>query len=167
MPSTNSNSQSGKNAKHTARQAAQADIFDELIAGHQRQRRLLELLSETQGDSKDRRDLFVRLRTELDAHAEAEERALYSRMMATEDGRERARHSVHEHEQIDDILADLDQMDYSSTGWLNRFATLRDKVEHHLEEEESKVFPLASELFSNQKAREMGERFEEIHADAP
>ena len=142
------------------------DIFDELLAGHQRQRRLLELVGKTKGDSRGRRELFERLRSELDAHAEAEERALYSRMIAREAGRERARHSLHEHEQIDDILEDLAAMDFSSTGWLNRFSTLRDKVEHHLEEEEEKVFPLATKLFSAERARKMGERFEEIHAEA-
>ena len=45
------------------------NIFEALRADHERQRDLAERLMSTEGDSDERRDLFGRLKVELEAHA--------------------------------------------------------------------------------------------------
>ena len=53
-------------------------IFEALRHDHDEQRRLLERVAATEGDSEERRELFEQLRVELEAHAAIEERVFYS-----------------------------------------------------------------------------------------
>jgi Hemerythrin HHE cation binding domain len=82
-------------------------IFAELKRDHDRQRKLLDAIAETSGDSEERRTLFEELRQELQAHAAAEEESLYATMLADPDLRDDARHSVSEHKEVDDMLGEL------------------------------------------------------------
>ena len=63
-------------------------IFAELKRDHDRQRKLLDAIGETSGDSAERRTLFEELRLELQAHAAAEEESLYATMLANPDLRD-------------------------------------------------------------------------------
>ena len=71
-------------------------IFAELKRDHDRQRKLLDAIAETSGDSEERRTLFEELRLELQAHAAAEEESLYATMLADPDLREMAVEEVRE-----------------------------------------------------------------------
>ena len=93
-------------------------LFEDLRASHDKQRRLLDLLVKTHGDSEGRDELFQRLRAELENHAAAEERALYIPMMEYDMTQEKARHSVAEHHEIDELLETLEATEYDSPGWL-------------------------------------------------
>ena len=44
------------------------------------------------------------------------------------------------------IIQELDEMDMSSPGWLTRFKTLRHDYEHHIDEEETEIFPVAKDV---------------------
>lgn len=118
-------------------------LFEDLRASHDKQRRLLDLLVKTHGDSEGRDDLFKRLRAELENHAAAEERALYIPMMEHDMTQEKARHSVAEHHEIDELLETLEATEYDSPGWLASAKKLQHLVTHHLDEEEQEVFQLA------------------------
>ncbi len=124
---------------------ADARIFADLKADHDRHREMLAQLAETSGDSAERRSLFEAFRIEVSAHAAAEEEALYAAMLAKPELRDEARHSVAEHKEIDDFLADLVETDMSSPGWLARFKEMRHRYEHHIDEEEEDMFPAAAE----------------------
>lgn len=139
---------------------ADARIFDDLIADHQRQRDLLARVGETSGDSEERRTLFEDLRRELQAHAAAEEESLYATMLADPELRDDARHSVSEHKEVDDILGELVEMEMSSPGWLTRFKTMRDRYLHHIDEEEEEMFPTASKRLSKAEEKRLGQVFE-------
>ncbi|MFN3231078.1 MAG: hemerythrin domain-containing protein [Alphaproteobacteria bacterium] len=141
-----------------------ADIYEVLIEEHNKHRGLMGGLGETQGDEAERRRLFDLLKKELVAHANAEEQTFYAELIADSDSQEQARHSIAEHKTIDDIVEELDDMDFSSTGWLTRFKTLKDKVEHHMEEEEKDVFPVARTVLSQSKARDLVGAFEKRKA---
>ncbi|MGV3480257.1 MAG: hemerythrin domain-containing protein, partial [Sphingobium sp.] len=48
----------------------------------------------------------------------------------------------------------LDEMEFSSPGWLARFRAMRDRYEHHIDEEEEEMFPdAAKELTDAEEAR--------------
>lgn len=129
---------------------AEARIFQELKDDHDRHRKLLEKLGKTQGASDERREMFEELRTELQAHAAAEEESLYAAMLACPDLREDARHSVSEHKEIDDFLGELVEMDMSAGSWLTKFKEMRHRYLHHIDEEEEEMFPAAAESLSAQ-----------------
>ena len=135
-------------------------IFEALRHDHDEQRRLLERVAATEGDSEERRELFEQLRVELEAHAAIEERVFYSVLLGEKMTREKAAHSIGEHEEQRDALVELVDTDFSSPGWLTKFGTLRHEVEHHLEEEEQEVFQLAGRVLDEGQKTAMAEHFE-------
>ena len=64
---------------------------------------------------------------------------------------EKARHGIAEHHEIDELLEQLDDTDYSSSAWLKIAKDLKEKVEHHLEDEEHTFFQLAGKVFNEQQ----------------
>lgn len=141
------------------------DIYTRLKQDHDQHRTLLEQISKTEGDSEDRRTLFSKFRTEVTAHANAEEQTLYSYMLEDPDLQDEGRHSVSEHKEIDEILEELAEMDMSSSGWLNRFHTLRHKYEHHIDEEEEDIFPVAEKASSKAEEKKMADKFDSRKSD--
>lgn len=139
-------------------------IFEALRNDHQTQRRLIELVSKTHGDSAGRRELFERLKDEALAHAKVEERVLYSRLLADELSRDKAGHSVKEHHSAEAIFEELAEREMSDAGWLLRFKTLADELLHHMEEEEQEVFQLAGKVVEEQQQHELAQQF---HSEKP
>lgn len=139
---------------------AESRIFDRLKADHDRHRELLDRIDATQGDSDERRYLFEAFRVEVTAHAASEEMSLYATMLGKPDLRDEAQHSVAEHKEIDDLLTELFEMDFSSTGWLTRFRTMKHRYLHHIEEEEEEMFPEAEEGLSAAKKKEIAAIFD-------
>ena len=143
---------------------ADARIFEDLKHDHDRHRALLSQLGEenggASGEGTDRAALFETLRKELQAHAAAEEESLYATMLANPDLREEARHSVSEHKEIDDYLGELVKEEIGSAAWLKIFGEMRHRYLHHIDEEESEMFPSAAKTLSEDAERRMAEVFE-------
>ncbi|MGQ3101198.1 MAG: hemerythrin domain-containing protein [Sphingopyxis solisilvae] len=139
---------------------AETKIFARLKADHDRHRELLDQIDQTKGDSPEREKLFEAFRVEVTAHAASEEMSLYATMLGKPDLRDEAQHSVAEHKEIDDMLTELYEMDFGSTGWLTRFRTMKDRYLHHIEEEEDEMFPEAEEGLSEAKQKELLAIFE-------
>tara|TARA_A100001391_G_scaffold108388_1_gene72799 strand:+ start:19872 stop:20315 length:444 start_codon:yes stop_codon:yes gene_type:complete len=141
------------------------NLFEALRADHDTQRTLLDLLVKTHGDSEGREELFEKVKKELSAHAAAEERALYVPMMEQDLTQEKARHSVAEHHEIDELVEELENTDFSSPGWVATAKKLQHLVTHHLDEEEQEVFQLAGRALDEQaKTRLAGTYQEEMAA---
>lgn len=134
------------------------DIIRELTADHEVQRRLVDLLTKTSGDSDGRDELFDRLADSMRRHAAAEERFFYVPLMEHDETQAEARHSVHEHEQLDDLLGELEQIDRSSPRWLTTAKDLAERLVHHLDEEEDDVFDPAREVLEGQM-RDLGQAY--------
>lgn len=139
---------------------AETKIFARLKADHDRHRKLLDQIDATQGDSEECETLFEAFRVEVTAHAASEEMSLYATMLARPDLREDAQHSVSEHKEIDDMLTELYEMDFASTGWLTRFRTMKHRYLHHIDEEEEEMFPEAEKELSDARKKELIKIFE-------
>jgi hemerythrin-like domain-containing protein len=136
-------------------------IYEKLKSDHDKHRDLLAKLAETEGDSEERRELWKTFYYDVSAHAAAEEVSFYSPLMAESDGQAEGRHSVAEHKELDDMLQELNDMDMSSPGWLTRFKTMKDRYEHHIEEEEEDIFPVAKDVIGADKSGEIASEFAE------
>lgn len=141
------------------------NIFESLREDHDVQRKLVDELIETHGDTEKRDDLFLRIKTELESHAAAEERCFYIPLMEHDMTLEKSRHSVAEHHEIDEFIKQLEDTEYSSPGWLTIAKQLTHKVHHHLDEEEQEVFQLAGKVLSDiQKSGLSGDYQSEMKA---
>jgi len=136
------------------------NIFEALREDHDKQRTLVDLLTKTHGDSDGREEIFQRLKTELENHAAAEERAFYVPLIDSDLTQEKARHSIAEHQEIDELVADLEELDNSSPGWLNTAEKLKEKVTHHLDEEEREVFQMAGKVLSEKEKSAFAEEYQ-------
>lgn len=79
---------------------------------------LLDKLTDTSGDSGFRSKTFTQLKTELAAHANAEERFFYVSLIKKDSTQEDARHGIAEHHEIDEMVEQLVTTDQSSSAWL-------------------------------------------------
>lgn len=137
------------------------DIYERLIKDHDKQKKLADRIMETSGNSDERRRLFEQFKAEAVSHANAEEQTLYAVLIEDPNSQEQARHSVSEHQDADELINELSDMNMSSAGWIQKFEKLKDELEHHIEEEEQDVFKLAKDLVSSADATEMSRMFDE------
>ncbi len=136
------------------------NIYDAIKQDHDHHRQLLTAIADTTGDSDARRAVWSNFYHDVKSHAAAEEETFYSKLISKTWGQDAARHSVHEHQQLDDLMEELNDMDMSSSGWLTKFKTLKHDYEHHMDEEENDVFTRAKEVIDAKEIESYGERFE-------
>ena len=140
---------------------AEARIFEDLKADHDRHREMLTKLSNTPAESDKRASLFEELRLELQAHAAAEEESLYATMLGVPELRDDARHSVSEHKEVDDYLGELLKLDIKSDEWTETFEKMQHRYLHHIGEEEEEMFPEASKSFNDIQEARLANIFED------
>jgi len=138
------------------------DVFEVLKHDHQEARDLFAKLEGTSnGAKKTREKLFQQLKDELTRHAKAEEKVFYP-ALKDKDGQahEQVEEGIHEHHEVVSLLKKIEKMDVDSDDWLSAVRDLKDKVEHHVQEEENEVFPKARQLLDAEMLGQLGERIE-------
>jgi hemerythrin superfamily protein len=139
------------------------DIIDLIKEDHQEIADLLKKISDLQDfQMTERGDLFKDLRSRLETHTTAEERSLYQRLETIDELREKMIESYEDHKVVASLLQSISEMEISDPEWASRFAILRENVETHVDEEETKVLPLALELISDTERDEMGDDMESL-----
>jgi hypothetical protein len=136
------------------------DIFTALRDDHDKQRHLMKVLVETEGNSPSRAMFFSDLKDQLEAHAVAEERFFYAPLIADDKSIDLSRHGIAEHHQIDKLVAKLEETEMSSPNWLKTMKELQHKVLHHLEEEEREFFPIAGKVLAKQEKQSLAKDYE-------
>ncbi len=135
-------------------------IYQTLKQDHDRHRKMLATIADTHGDSKERRETWDKFYHDVAAHAAAEEETFYSKLISKEDGQSEGRHSVAEHKELDDLMEELNEIEFSSSAWLTKFKDLKHRYEHHIDEEEEDVFPVAEEVIGKDGNQKIGAAFE-------
>ncbi|MDY7393939.1 hemerythrin domain-containing protein [Aureibaculum sp. 2210JD6-5] len=136
------------------------NIFEALRKDHDTQRDLLKKLIKTSGDTKKRDEIFKAVKKELEIHADAEERFFYKPLISVDMTQEHSRHGIAEHHEIDELIEDLEKTDYDSSAWLKIAKDLKEKVEHHLKDEEHAFFQLAGKVFSEAQKKDLAKSYQ-------
>lgn len=136
------------------------NIFEALRTSHDSQRGLADNLIKTSGDSRERELLFKELKSELAAHAAAEERFFYVPLIVHDMTQEPSRHGIAEHHEIDELVEKLESTDFSSPGWIAVANALHRKVFHHLKDEEQGIFQLAGKVLSEAEKLSLAKGYE-------
>lgn len=135
------------------------NIFEAIRKDHDKQRELCRLVTSTSGDSKGRKEMWEKLKHELQVHADAEERTFYSPLIQNDMMQEHARHGIAEHHEMDELIEKIDDTDLDSPGWLVHAKQLCEKVEHHLEDEEHTFFQLAGKVFTEEQKTSIAKEY--------
>lgn len=134
-------------------------IFEALRQSHEIQRELADKLRQTSGDSAERHEVFERFKAELEAHETAEERHFYIPLMQDDLGVDLSRHAIAEHHEMDEMIEELEELEFSSSAWLPLAKKLCETVEHHLEEEEHKFFQMAGKLLDERQKEQLAKAY--------
>jgi hemerythrin superfamily protein len=137
---------------------APTTIYDALRASHEKQRALCTRLVRNT-DPKRRMETFRELRTELAAHAAAEERYLYVPILMYDMGLNSARHALGEHHEMDELVEDLGRLDPKGDAWGAKAKELSHKVRHHLKEEETKFFQVSGKLLTAAQKTQLARQY--------
>ncbi|MBF8675807.1 hemerythrin domain-containing protein [Pseudomonas fulva] len=131
-----------------------------LTQDHQLVKKLLEELSSTTERAvKKRAELLERIKHEVTVHTALEEEILYPAIKEA-GGKEEEKmyyEAKEEHRTVDSlVLPDLEGTDTGTVQFAGRVKVMKELLEHHIEEEESELFPTARKLLSKQQLEEMG-----------
>ena len=134
------------------------NAFTLLKEDHKRVSDIFEkLAATTERAVKTREELFTRLKTELEAHAQIEEQVFYPALKQEEETRDITLEGIEEHKVVKRLLKELDGMQVNSEEWTAKLAVLKENVEHHVEEEEGEMFTKARRALPKQKLEALGE----------
>ena len=133
-------------------------------ADHQRVRDLFSQYEATRNQAT-KRTLAAQVFMELETHAQLEENIFYPAVNeGTDEGPDLVKDSVQEHETVHQLIQELQGMAHDTDAFDAKFQELIRNVEHHVEEEESEMFPLAEQELA-EDLDEMSEEMQEMKAD--
>lgn len=135
------------------------DALELLKEDHEKVAGLFEQI-ETDEDGANQEQLFAQIKQELDVHANAEEKVFYPRLKEIAEMRDITFEAIEEHQEIKNLLAELETMSADDDDWEDTISELRDTVEHHVEEEEGEMFPQVREILSQEEINQLGKQLE-------
>lgn len=108
--------------------------------------------------TEDKREIFRTLKEDLQIHARIEEELFYPAVVRVRSQEARAvvRNGLEEHQILEGLIAEIEQMDAGDQGYDERFAALRENVERHLRDEEEFIFAQAQSHLSEARLEKIG-----------
>jgi len=126
---------------------------------HQRVQELFDRVKETENE-RQHKQLYKKIKLELETHTYIEEKALYPILKKHEEFRETVLEALEEHLQVKTLLRAIDRLSEGNERFDAKLKVLIDDVEHHVEEEEGELFPKVEAQFSEEDLEEMGMELE-------
>ena len=136
------------------------EFFKMLKKDHVEQKGILEQLTETK-EAKKREELFKKLKEELVPHIKAEESAFYPPLLAKKEAREDALEGLEEHHVSELIQKELEMMPKGEDQWGAKMSVFKELVEHHIKDEESKVFKSAEKVLKPDEFENIMKKFDQ------
>jgi hemerythrin HHE cation binding domain-containing protein len=134
------------------------DAFELLKNDHKKVSQLFEQIESASGQAK--KQLFSRVKSELDLHAHIEEKFFYPALENTKEAREITLEAYEEHKVVKELLAELAAAGTPNDEWDAKFKVLKENVEHHVEEEEGELFDKAEDALGDEKIERIGAEME-------
>jgi hypothetical protein len=119
----------------------------------------------TERGVKSRTQLLESLTAELNVHELIEEKILYPALEPHAQAREIVLEGYQEHHVADLILKELDTLARSDETWGAKFKVLKESIEHHIKEEEARMFRIARAVLSRDELNDLGMRMKSLRAE--
>jgi hypothetical protein len=138
------------------------DAIGFLKQQHEEAKAMFERLKEA--SAQQRGALWQQLEPELKLHEQMEEAHLYGPVAedATTDAtlREWKTHHHDEVTEAEGLMREINDLDSSGSEWMEAVGELKETLEHHIEEEEAKIWPKIREVWDRSKLEEAGLQLE-------
>jgi hemerythrin-like domain-containing protein len=139
-----------------------------LKADHVKVKSILAQLSEsTDRAIKKRTELLEKLEMEISIHTRLEEEILYPAFKEAGSKEQDIMYfeAKEEHRTVDSlVLPDLKLTDPSTPEFAGRVKVVKELLEHHIEEEETEMFPQAKKLLGKARLDDLGSQMETMRA---
>ncbi len=135
-------------------------LFAELKKDHKEVKSLINKLEKTSDESRQREELFTQLKQELQPHQKAEEHVFYPVLQKEEEVRKDVLEGIEEHHVAEVVLKEMDKMNKSEEQWSAKLSVLKELVDHHIEEEESKIFHDAERVLDQKQFDQISVKFQ-------
>jgi hemerythrin-like domain-containing protein len=144
------------------------NAIDLLKADHAKVKDILSQLSDsTERALKKRVELLGKLEMEITIHTRLEEEILYPAFKEAGSKEQDIMYfeAKEEHRTVDSlVLPDLKLTDPGTPEFSGRVKVVKELLEHHIEEEETEMFPQAKKLLGKEKLEELGAQMEAMKA---
>src|SRR5688572_5736873 len=136
---------------------------DLLKKQHRQVEKLFKECEKTE-DPKKRRQFMEQIANDLKLHTKIEEEVFYPavREMGTSKAEEMIDEAFEEHHVVDLVLAELPEVDPADERFVAKMTVLSELIEHHVEEEEEEMFPMAEKKLGAQRIKELGQQMERM-----
>lgn len=130
-----------------------ANLYDMLKEDHRNVKKMLDQTIQTKDPSQ-----FPIIKRELEIHMSGEEKFFYPKIM--EKDKETALESFEEHHVGKIVLNELEDTSRGDEAWIPKVKVLRDIIEHHIEEEESEIFPDAQDMLDSNEEQQIAQQIQ-------
>ncbi|HEX3176094.1 MAG TPA: hemerythrin domain-containing protein [Methylomirabilota bacterium] len=119
-------------------------------------------------DARGRRQLMEQIASELQMHTKIEEEIFYPavRETGTSKASEMVDEAFEEHHVVKLVLEELPKVDPEDERFEAKMTVLSELVEHHVEEEEGEMFPMAEKKLGAQRIKDLGQQMEQMAGSA-
>lgn len=138
------------------RQSSETDVFQILRTDHQEVTKLMDKIK--QAGEQQKQQLFSQLQEELNNHMNLEEKFFYPKLEEIEDLADLVQDSYADHDDIRQILQQMNEQDFNSDEWQANCEALEDTKDDHVDVEEEEIFPQAMELVDSSVLNQIGEQ---------
>ena len=129
---------------------------------HQEASSLMEQIELADKGDRSAKELFTQLKQALTLHTQVEEQVFYPALKSFEETKDMVPEALEEHQEVDDLLAEMAALSPGNDEFMDKFTELRDAVEHHVEEEENEMFPKAEKALGESRLQEMGRQMQQM-----
>jgi iron-sulfur cluster repair protein YtfE (RIC family) len=142
------------------------DALDLLKSDHERVKALYGQFKNSSGRQQQIL-LFDNIRNELEAHTAMEETVFYPAVGKYPEISGMIEHSYKEHQEVKTLLNEINTLPDGSADLALKVDTLMKNVEHHVQEEETELFPLVRKVMKRAERENLGRHMQAAKPELP
>ena len=112
-------------------------------------------------EGEEHRELFKKIKAELDVHTHIEEKIFYPRLKQEEELEDITLEGVEEHHQAKMFLREISALSDDSEKFEPKLKVLMEDIVHHVQEEEGEMFPKVEKVIPSAELEELGKAMAE------
>jgi hemerythrin superfamily protein len=154
----------------TGATGAATDMIELLTSQHREVEQMWKMMQAAHGDgSTGVGEMGQKIVKMLSQHDALETQFLYPELRATagDEGRRLSEHSLDEHKEVRELLTQVDGRDFTDNNVFMTLSRCVDAVMHHVQEEESEIFPLLRQTCDEPRLMDLGKQLEMTLPSAP
>jgi hemerythrin superfamily protein len=139
------------------------DIYHLLKKDHREVEQLFQQIMHNRGGAgHSRESLFSKVVQELTPHLEAEEKSFYSVLERHPETKDLMPEAYQEHKEAQQVMKQIQGMSSAmGDGWISKVQELQKAIDHHVKDEEGKIFTASKKALDEKQAQEIGTRFQQ------